>query len=195
VTLHTMMPFAPDLNLGAAYNAAMELVPEGDWVCFLDHDAMWTTREWYRQLTEAIAFKPDAGVMTAVTNRIAAPWQQVGDRNNHDMGYHVRLGHQRLERRSLLDISRTKGFGGVVMVLSKAVWREVGGFVDGLLCVDHTLHFALQRLGRPAYLLESLYVYHRRRAFVGELPPDTPRVANCPCRGPEEQPTARIPLP
>lgn len=192
-----MTPFASDHNLGAAYNAAMASVPDDGWACFLDHDMMLTTRVWYRQLEEAIAFKPAAGAFVAVTNRIAAPWQraQETDPDNHDIAYHRSIGQQRLHQRTLLDVTRTQGFGGVMFCVSKRAWRDVGGFVDGLFCVDHRMHFALRDAGLRIYLLESLYVYHWRRAFGDELPPDMPRAAACPCRGLEKMPTERIPLP
>lgn len=190
-----MTPFAADMNYGRACNEAMSLLPDDAWGCILDHDAMLTTREWYRQLQEAIRFKPDAGAFAAVTNRIAAPWQQVGDRNNHDIVHHRRCGSERLQVRTLLDITDTKGFGGVLICLSKIAWREVGGFVDGMLCVDHQMHFALKRAGYRNYLIEGLYLYHWRRAFGDELPSETPRARQCPCRGPETMPTIRLTLP
>lgn len=193
--LFAMVPYGIDRNLGAAYNRAMELLPEDGWAVFLDHDAMPTTREWYRQLAEAVAFQPDAGAFCAMANRIGPEWQRVGDRNNHDIRYHRRLGAERLAVRTLLDVTCTKGFGGVLFCVSKAVWREVGGFVDGLLCVDHGLHFALQRAGRTVWMHEGIYLYHWRRACGDELPDDTPRAANCPCRGDEMKPTRRIALP
>jgi GT2 family glycosyltransferase len=195
--LIAMTPYALDRNLGRAYNDAMALVPEDGWVVFLDHDILLTTRDWYRQIVEAIAFQPAAGAFVAVTNRIDATWQRAveADPDNHDIGYHTRIGLQRQARRTLLDITETKGFGGVLFAFSKAAWRAAGGFADGLLCVDHSLHFGLQRAGLRVYLMEHLYVYHRRRAFVGALPADTPRAANCPCRGPEPTPTVRVALP
>ncbi len=197
MTLHPMTPWSRTMNLGAAYNEAMSRLPEGDWAAFRDHDMMTVTRSWVDQIYEAIAFKPDAGAIVAVTNRIDAAWQRAeeSDRDNHDMGYHVAIGRERLKRRTLLDITDTKGFGGVLFAVSKDAWRAAGGFADGLLCVDHSLHFGLQRAGRRVYLHEGLYCYHLRRAFVGPLPPDTPRAANCPCRGSELMPTIRIPIP
>jgi hypothetical protein len=190
VKLVPMMPFARDMNLGRAYNEAMSLLPDDAWAVFLDHDAMLTTREWYRQLEEAVAFQPEAA-FCAVTNRIAAVWQQAreADPENFDIVYHRRIGADRLKVRTLLDVTDTKGFGGVLFCLSKAAWREVGGFVDGLLCVDHQMHFALKRAGRRIYLLEGLYLFHWRRAFGDELPRGTP------CRGPERMPMQRLMLP
>lgn len=197
VRLVTLMPYRRDLNLGKAYNEDIALVPDDAWVCLMDHDAMWTTKRWYAQIQEAIAFKPDAGAFTACTNRIAAPWQQVGDPENHDMAYHFAMGERRAaQHRTLLDITDTKGFGGVVTVVSKAVWSRLGGYADGLFCVDHSLFFRARAAGLRCYLMESLYVYHRRRAFAGgELPRTAPIAKGCQCRGSEQMPTLLIPLP
>jgi GT2 family glycosyltransferase len=190
-----MMPFATDMDLGRAYNEAMALIPDDAWAVLIDHDAMWTTKAWHAQIVEAIARVPDAGLLTAMANRIAAPWQQVGDRERHDMAYHYALGEERRSTRTLLDVTDTKGIGGVVMIISKRAWQDVGGFVRGLLCVDHGMHFALRAARRRVYLIDGLYVYHRRRAFGAEMPKDTPRAQGCPCRGAEKPPTERLTLP
>jgi len=196
-TLYPMQPYSLTMNYGAALNEAMELIPEGAWACFLDHDAAWTTRDWYRQILEAIAFRPAAGLFTACTNRIAPRWQQAGERDCHDMAVHRKFGQQRAERhRSLLDATDTKGIGGVVLVISKSNWRAMGGFADGMRCVDHLAHFAQRDLGHHVYVIESLYVYHARlTSGDSKLARESPVAANCPCRGPEQEPTVRIPLP
>jgi GT2 family glycosyltransferase len=190
-----MTPFASDRNLGSAYNDAMRLLPADGWAVMLDHDAALTTRDWYRQVAEAIAFLPDAGAFVACTNRIAAPWQQVGDRNNHDMVHNRAFGSERMKVRTLLDVTDTQGFGGVAFAISRATWERVGGFVDGMLCVDHHMHFAIRRAGLRVYLLEGWYVYHWRRANGDDPSRDWPRAKDCPCRGPERNPTKRITLP
>jgi len=196
VDLITFTPFDLDANLGRAYNRAMSLLPADAWACLFDHDAMPTTREWYRQLVEVIEHRPDVGMLTAATNRIASPWQRAAeaDRDNHDMAYHRKLGAARLERRTLLDVTDTKGLGGVLMCLSRRTWEQAGGFVDGMFCVDHMMHFAVARAGLRVYVLESLYVYHWRRAHGDALPATIPIAKRCPCRGPEPTPTRRIPI-
>ncbi len=196
--LFAFQPYSLERNLGAAYNRHMALIGESDWAVFTDHDVLpGLDRDWFHRFAEAIAVRPQAGAFVAVTNRIDAVWQRAEevDPDNHDIGYHTAAALARRSRRTLLDITDTKGFGGVCFALSKAAWAEAGGFADGLLCVDHSIHFRLRAAGRRIYLLENLYVYHRRRAFVGPLPTDTPRAANCPCRGDEPRPTERIPLP
>jgi len=189
-----MTPFGLDMNLGRAYNEAMEMLPEDGWACFLDHDAAWTTRKWYPQVVEAAIRYPETGLFTCYTNRIASSWQRLDQYDNHDMRHQRSVGEKQTKVRTLLDVTDTQGIGGVVMVVSKRAWRDVGGFVDGLLCVDHQMHFAQRKAGRKVYLIEGLYVYHWRRAFGDELPANAPRAAGCPCRGTERNPHVRVSL-
>lgn len=194
--IHTMVPFRADMNYGKALNEAMGMIPEGDWLAALDHDAMFTTRLWHAQIEEAIAAAPDAGLLTGVANRIGPPWQRAGHPDNHDVAYHRKLGADRARtHRALLDVTDTKGIGGVLMVLSKATWKRIGGFVDGLNCVDHAAHFAVAAAGLKVYVLEHLYLYHWRRANGDGPPDDAPRALNCPCRGAESMPMRRVRLP
>jgi len=193
--IYTNVPYRLDANLGKAYNDFMLLLAAGDWAVFQDHDAMPTTGAWFRQFAEAIEFLPDAGAIVAMTNRIAADWQRVGDRDGNDIAAHRRFGTERAKIRTLLDISETKGFGGVCFAVSKAAWRDAGGFADGLGCVDHSLHFRLQKVNRRVWMHEGIYLYHWRHQ--GEPDPTSlyPKAANCPCRGIETPPTERISLP
>jgi GT2 family glycosyltransferase len=190
-----MVPFRQDKNLGRAYNECMALLPDDAWAIFQDHDAMPTTPHWFRQFREAIEFLPDAGAFVACTNRIASPWQRVGDENSNDIAAHRAFGAERVKLRTLLDISGTKGFGGVLFTVSKAAWKEVGGFADGMYCCDHSLFFRLVARGRRVFMLDGLYVYHFRGSSNMRPPLAAPKVPNCPCRGPEVMPTERISLP
>ena len=195
--IYTHIGYRPDANLGRAWNDFMALIPDDAWAVLQDHDCVATTGRWYHQFAEAIAFRPEAGAFIVTTNRIAAPWQRAAeaDPDNNDMAYHRAIGKARLARRTLLDVSRTKGWGAVAFAVSKLAWREVGGFADGLGCVDHSLHFGLQRVGRPVYLIEGCYFYHWRHWREQDPTSVHPKAANCQCRGPETPPTERIALP
>jgi len=196
--IYTMMPFAPDMNLGRAYNEAMGLLGEDDWAVFLDHDAIWTTREWYKQIQEAVAKVPDAGIITAIASRGWQTWQWSNPSpDNHDMAYHRQRGKEKLKVRTLLDVTAASGIAGVVMVISQRAWLAAGGFVDGMYCVDHGMHFALAKLGYKVYVHEGLYVYHWRRANGDAPPANAPRAKDCPClkiRRTEVVPRRRITL-
>ena len=197
-----MMPFAIDMNYGRACNEAMSLLPDDAWGCIVDHDMVFTTRAWYGQLDEAVRWAqthPDAGLFTAVASRGWQRWQWTGQQpDNHDMAWHRRVGKALLKTRTLLDVTDNSGIAGVVMLLSKRAWARVGGFVDGMYCVDHGMHFALVDAGMRVYVIEGLYVQHWRRAN-GDAPPTTaPTAKNCRCcvvRKTERPPTTRIMLP
>ena len=78
----TLIPYCPKSegqNLGFAYNELMGRLREDDWACFIDHDACFTTRDWYVQLEEITARLTEPCVLTATTNR-------VGSRGNSPRG-------------------------------------------------------------------------------------------------------------
>lgn len=197
-------PYATDLNYGRACNEFVSLLPEGSWACLMDHDVMFTTPDWYRILQRVAAAEPGA-LLGAVTNRCAAPWQKAREAptDNHDIVRHRLIGQARRDNyRTLLDVTDTMGMAGAVLCFSKATWQEVGGFADGLLCVDHQFLYGVREVGRRAYLVEGLYVYHWRRAMGdGINQDDYPKALDrrtggeCRCRGPERAPSRRVELP
>ena len=70
MALITAIAFDVDRNLGRAYNEIMSTLRPEDWACFLDHDAVFTSRRWYSQLLEAIAANRSTA-SAAVENRTA----------------------------------------------------------------------------------------------------------------------------
>jgi hypothetical protein len=70
--MYTHIPYAPGKtrNLGRAYNQFMHLLQDEDRACFIDHDAMFTTVDWYDQIEHIVDKYLDAGMFTAKTNRI-----------------------------------------------------------------------------------------------------------------------------
>jgi len=167
MTLIASIAYDVDRNLGAAYNRVMERLQPEDWCCFLDHDAIFTTRGWYPQLLKAIADKPEAGLFTAMTNRIGRKTQIApGAPAGHDMIEHFAFGQQQLDRygSAARDCTAGSPISGVVMCLSRETWGAMGGFEDGFFGVDNQCHRDIRRAGRRVYLLPGLYVYHWYRA-------------------------------
>ncbi len=146
------------------------MIPEGDWACFLDHDAMFTTLDWYKQL-ETIIESPEfphqnIGLLTACTNRIGNLEQLTPcvDPQNHDIYYHREIGRQRqLDYGSSL---RECDYliSGVVILISKEVWAKTQGFIDGFLGVDNNIDQQVRSLGYKTYIMDGLYCYHWYRA-------------------------------
>ncbi len=167
----TMIPYCPathGTNLGYAYNQMMERLEDDDWACFIDHDACFTTREWYRQIERITEQLQEPAVLTAVTNRVGSQWQIVPgvDPLNHDMKYHRAVGEKLMHERGmqLEDITHNVLLSGVVILLSRNTWEKLGGFKDGFLGVDNQIHQAARDKGFKVYLMQGVYVYHWYRA-------------------------------
>jgi len=187
------IPFAPDLDLGSAYNRTMAALPEGGWACLLDHDATFTTKAWYFQLQAAINFDPD-GTYTCVTNRFyqvreAPGWQaRYPYPDDHDLRNHRAFGKKQLVDTTVEDVTNSDHLArGLLILVSKKTWQAVGGFpAPGLLGVDWGWHLRLRRYGKPYYCVNGLYLYHWYRAdgdlsafqkapyydYRQEIPPD-----------------------
>lgn len=168
--IHTYIPYAPKethTNLGMVYNNFMEMIGDDDWACFLDHDATFTTRHWYFQLNEIIEKNPQYGLLTAMTNRIGQKLQVVQgvDTENHDIKYHRAVGKAMQEQHNtnVTDLTTNNSdyfLSGVVILISKKAWKECGGFIEGFLGVDRTLHKNCVENGVSVGRMDGVYVYH-----------------------------------
>lgn len=171
--LFPVMPFSPEKNYGTACNQMMGLLPADGWACIMDHDVLWTTLNWYHQITEIIAAHP-LGTFTAVANRIGHPMQrEAGAPRTDNLAVHRVYGTEVARRHwgQLLDITDVQPpMSGMVIVLSKANWELAGGFrPQGILGVDNALHLALRAQGRKIWVMRGVYVYHYYR---GDRPHD-----------------------
>lgn len=170
--LRCYVPYSPTCDLGQAYNEVMESVPEGGWAALLDHDAMFTTSQWWHQIQGAIHADP-TGTFTGYANRTGKmdpgtpdhPWQRLkqADRNNHDINYHRVLGKQVSGDHEIVNVTHAQLMGGFLIVISKETWRQIGGFEHGMRGVDYAMHLKLIEHKLPLYLIKCLYVYHWKR--------------------------------
>ena len=94
--IYTNIPYAPNgtKNLGGAYNSFMQTLPlDDDYGCFLDHDATFTTYDWYSQMEHIVSKYSQVGCFTGVTNRVWCRWQLADvDRNSNDYAYLIVTG-------------------------------------------------------------------------------------------------------
>lgn len=171
--IYTSIPYSLEKRLGVEYNEFMKRLPnDDDFGCFIDHDAMFTTSTWFKQLQDIVLKYPECGCFIAMTNRIDCVYQRHGsvDPNNHDMTYHRNLGQkiQQKDYSATEDVSnknKLEAFGGILIVLKKSVWKKIGGFDDtGILGVDNKLHWSLMDHNEKVYLMKGMYLYHWYRA-------------------------------
>jgi len=169
--IFTFIPYATNGDLGSAYNGHIQAVDDDDWACFIDHDVMWTTPDWNKQLRQIIAEHPDYGCFSVMTNRIGNPEQKVSDlEDTHDILYHRRIGKELWEKNGtkVVDVSKTHAISGVVILIYRKAWEEVGGFPTGWMGIDNEFHNRLVKAGVKVGLCKGIYVYHYYRGN-GEL--------------------------
>ena len=159
-----------NLVIWGAYKRFMNLVPDDDWVCFLDHDASFTTPDWYPQLEEIIETNPEYGAYTCMMNRVGQQYQipQGINPNNHDMKYHRAVGKSLQEkyRTSISPLNNVGGrlLSGVLILISKKTWNSINGCPDGFLGVDNEIHRRCIVNNIPVGLINGVYLYHWYRA-------------------------------
>ena len=167
MTLITAIAYDVERDLGRAYNEIVSRLRPGDHVVFLDHDAVFTTRDWYQQLLAAIERHPEAGMFGAMTNRIGNR-QQVppGAPAGHDMAAHRVFGAalQKQHGTDVIDVTKGHALSGVVMCFTADVLATNFKFASGFMGVDNQAHRDVVRAGKRVYLLPGLYVYHWYRA-------------------------------
>lgn len=174
--LITAIAYDLERNLGRSYRENVARLRPGDDVCFLDHDAVFTTREWYPQLLGAIERYPDAGLFGAVTNRIGNKQQIApGAPGGHDMLEHRQFGEllRRQHGTDAIDVTNKHLLSGVVLCFtSRALERVI--FLDGFFGVDNEVHRDVRAAGLRIYLLPGLYVQHWYRG-AGEKHENAPK--------------------
>ena len=133
----TMIPYCPrseGKNLGFAYNELMTRLRDEDWACFIDHDACFTTYDWYAQLEEITAEldrtlridghdQPSGFALAAGAGRRS---RQPCD----GLPPADRRGVQSASRSSLRDVTHESLMSGVVILLSKKTWIQLRGFAE-----------------------------------------------------------------
>lgn len=160
------IPWTNEKDLGKAYNDFMRLIPNDDFACFIDRDAMFLTSFYGKQLNDIVNTYSDCGVFVAKANRIGCKWQrEEGMWNENNIDVHVLKSNQ-LQREKYINVSDVSDIkdplGGFLILISKKVWEEIGGFKEGLgmLGVDNELHYACKRYNKKVYLMEGVYLYH-----------------------------------
>ncbi len=167
--IYYFTPYAPDGNLGAAYNQYMQLLPEeDDWACFIDGDSMFLTPDWGNLIAETVALYPEAGMFTCYTNRVNNPEQLYRGRFSEvkDIIHHRNIAKVCRETGRGKVTQLTRMISGVMIIIQKKTWRQFP-FSDGLLGVDNDISKRLLVAGHKIYLIRSIYLLHYYRMAEG----------------------------
>ena len=164
-------PFSLDKRLGKAYNEAFAGVPDDDWVCLLDHDAMFLTPDAVTILHAYVHAYPKAGLFTCLTNRIhplAVDQLLDGEVSDvTDIRHHIRIA----EKMSTIGAKITPinhVISGFLMMVSKKTWLRFP-FNEELQClgVDNEFSQRILDAGMRILRMDALYIWHTYRLSKG----------------------------
>ena len=172
--IRTSICWNTEKNLIKEYNYDMSTLPDdGDFRCFIDGDASFTTDFWGKQLEQIITTHPECGCFVATTNRIAPVNQhqlpQLIDWNNNDFADHRRIGKHCWKKNgtNVIDFSKPDPchLSGFLILLKKKTWEKIGGFKawddkSNILGIDSRLHQDLYEAGEKVYVMSGIYLYH-----------------------------------
>jgi len=168
--IYTFIPYSEEKppRLGDAYNKFMEILPnDDDWACLIDHDILFTRKNWFHQLNDIIKKHPEYDCFVARTNSMMCSWQKI--KELEDCPYlieHKKLGLtiQREFYDEVVDVTHYRNtFSGFLMLVKKRAWGKVKfthGGRDGLGGVDNNFHTDLRTAGFKVGLMMGVYVYH-----------------------------------
>lgn len=169
--IHYLQPYAPDKNLGKAYNEAAKLVPDEDWICFTDADAMFLQFDYGHKLLQVIEEHPGPALFTCLTNRIKNQAQLYGDNMSAkgDIRYHRRLANVIWDKHGTkVKQLPAMGLSGFMILFPKKIWNEVKFHEKGMLKVDNLFSRTVHRGGYPLYVMKGIYMFHYYRLLEGD---------------------------
>lgn len=162
--IYYIIPWNSSKNIGVAYNTSMEIVGENDYVCFLDADACFTTHFFGKQIEDIVEKNSECGFFTSYTNRVGCSWQLYGDSKSNDISYHREIGshlYNNFYDKVTQIVDPVNALSGVLMLISKKTWRDVGGFNErGMLGIDNEFYFKALSQNKIIYRMDGVYVYH-----------------------------------
>lgn len=167
-------PWGEDKNLGKAYNEYCTLVPEEDWICLMDGDAMFMTPGWGDQLQACIKRYPEVSLFGAVTNRVGLPYQCYGGKFSEetDIKKHGEIATELATKYPDFCIDCNRPIAGFLMLFKKKVWDEVK-FSEGLLLssnqfIDTEWSRRVLQAGYKAKIMSGVYMLHYYRFDRGK---------------------------
>lgn len=163
--IYNFTPWSAEKDIGKSYNRCMELLSPGDWGVFLDGDAVFTTYDWGKHITDTIEANPEYDLLTCMTNRVGLSSQiyRVSVWGENDMLKHRQWGEQCWTDygTEVQDITGGTPLSGVMIAASYNGWKKCGGFPEGgMLGIDNAIHKTFEANGYRVGIMRGLYVYH-----------------------------------
>ena len=163
------IPFDEKSSLAAAYNRALE-ESQTDWVLFLDHDVFLANPHWYSMCLEAIRIVGETDPLAACITCVGGGQRhhrlvKSGVKINDSIEYHIEQSRIAYAKHGNALQQSYEGAAGFFLLINRKIAKEIGfrqsrpGNING---VDAWFGNKLLKSGYHIYVMNGLYVYHRR---------------------------------
>lgn len=159
-------------DIGVAYNRYCENVPEDDWICLMDGDAMFLVSNYGHLIQKYIDSYPNTELFVPVTNRVGKGshcWR--GKRSDEpDMRVHKQIADQCARSPlEVKDMNHVRWPSMPCFVFPKKVWHKVGGFDEtgNILGVDVRFSQKVMEAGGSCLRMNGVYLLHYYRLNEG----------------------------
>ena len=163
--VHYIQPFAINKDIAKAYDEACKLIPNDDWICITDYDAMFLFHE-QKQLVHNIAESGKADLYGAMTNRCNVPEFLIDgmfDEKNLDAHYY------KGKEVYYLHGDDVNPYGGIIpgyfMLFSKKTWNDVRGFEMPEYGVNYAFDQYFSMKIKRKGIIKGLYLLHLYRIW------------------------------
>jgi hypothetical protein len=155
-------PFAPDKNIGRAYNEFCDIVPDNDWICLRDGDTMFLHPHWGKQIQDVVLkYGQEYALLGCTTNRLRSTRQLYNNAfsENPDILHHKAIADELYTGK--YDQVRNAGheIAGLLMLFPKTTWKKVP-FPENTIYFDSLFSQAVLRHGGKVGIMEGVYCFH-----------------------------------
>lgn len=169
--IYYFTPFI-EKNLGQAYNHYCEIVPhDDDWITFMDGDIMQLHMDWGKIWSTILNQNNQAGIVTCLTNRVSkgnADQVCINMYDETNVIQHKKYAEQLfLEKQYSVKEMKGHFLSGFFFSFKKSTWKQIGGFMNGILHVDKDFFNKVKSIQKPCLVAEGFYVLHYYRMMEG----------------------------
>lgn len=158
-SVHFISPYSYSLEIGAAYNQAIDLLPPGAWVCITDQDTLKPPGFAERIRLVLQDFGTQDRLIGCRTNRVGipGPYCVPGMFMEENISAHLEVAGK-LWKRHNTDLEKVDVVPGYCMAFNKALWEAWGGFPDRGYRFDI---YASQK--SCCWIASGVYIFHLYR--------------------------------
>ncbi len=179
--IYSLLPFSTEKEIGRAYNAHCEIVPDGNYILIRDYDTLILDSRAFDIMEKAINHHPDTDIFSCYASRIGYDFQRLTPRieENDSIKFHMEIAKGRADLFPNGECVNAPTIAGFFMLFRKEYWKrnpfQPKMFDDSGRLFDRTFAIEAMKHNRIK-LIRGIYLWHTYR--LGKGARDTSHLGN-----------------